>query len=212
MNKNIQDKKSSFVFQVNDTQTAYQIIMSFLNTYKFVYSEKGGTPHYEYYDHLTAKRIFEFYFNGSQVTIYAYLRSPKNPMPIDKGATAAAVKKEYMRNLQPLFEGLSRLAMTGNYMSGPMDNVQYGQMVLQSTNAAFAQHNTDSADTMAITAFVLSIIGAFLCFFGFVYGIAILFIEIWAAIVGLKSKKWPLSVAALVLCVASIVVCASAYI
>ncbi|MDD6328659.1 MAG: hypothetical protein Q4D54_01525 [Eubacteriales bacterium] len=211
MGKNIQDKKSVFVFQVNDSQTAYQLIMSFLNTYKFVYSEKGGTPHYEYYDHITAKRIFEFYFNGPQITIYAYLRSPKNPMPIDKGVAGAAVKKEYMNNLRPLFEGLTRLTMSGNYMANSAESAAYGQQVMQNMNAEIKNNSDINAGNMAVMAFVLSIIGAFLCFFGFVYGVAILFIEVWAAIVGLESNKWPLSVAALLLCVASIIVCVSAY-
>ncbi len=204
-------EKTVYTFQINDTQAAYQLIMNYLNTHSFKFVDKNGMPRYEYYDYLTAKRFFEFYFQGNQVTICAYLRSVKKPMPIDSGSMAWAVKKAYREQLSPLLDGLSRLSMGANQFADPMQSVAFGQSVVNNANIAFQNKTTNNMETMAIVSFVLAIIGTILCCFGFIYGVAILFIQIWTAIVGMKSRHWPLSVTSLVLCIGTVVYCALVY-
>ena len=205
-------EKTVYSFQITDTQSAYQLIMNFLNNYGFTFVDKDGIPRYEYSDHITAKRLFEFYFQGNQVTIYAYLRSVKKPMPIDKGSMAAAVKKAYRNELAPLLEGLSRLMMSSNQIVDPMQGMVYGQSIVNNANAAYQKNSTNNAETMAITSFVLAIIGAILCCFGILYGWAIIFMQIWTAILGLKSRHWALSVTSIALCIGTVVYCVMVYI
>lgn len=201
-------EKTVYTFQINDTQAAYQLIMNYLNTYKFEFVDKNGMPHYEYNDHITAKRFFEFYFQGNQVTIYAYLKSMKNPMPIDKGSMGAAVKRAYRNEMAPLLEGLSRLMMSASQIVDPMQGMAYGQSVVNNVQATYQKNNTSNTESMAITSFVLGIIGLILNYFGFYYGIAILFMQIWSAVVGLKSRFWALSVVSLVMSVCSVLLIA----
>lgn len=199
-------EKTVYTFYINDTQSAYQLIMNYLNTYNFKYVDKKGMPHYEYSDYITAKKFFEFYFQGNQLTIYAYLKSMKKPMPIDKGSMGAAVKKAYRNELAPLLEGLSRLMMSANQMYDPMQSMAYGQSVVAGSQQAYQNNNENNADTMAITSFILAIIGLVLSWFGFVYGAALMFMEIWTAIAGMKSSRFRvLAILALVLCALSFV-------
>lgn len=211
-------EKSCYRFVFNcDPAIVKRIIDDYLRANNFKFKQKNYGSFYQ-----ASNRFLEYYFSGNMVMIYAYINSYKHPYPLDDSFTGVIPKQAYKEALIPLFSALDQLGapqnnpymmqngyqqMNGMPVNGdPMNPMamagQPGSPALQ----RFSAENTKQKDTMAIVSFIISIFGLGLAFVGYVYGLWILAIEIYMAIIGLKSNKKGLAIAALCLCGSSIVI------
>lgn len=194
-------EKSCYQFQFQaDPQLVYQTIQNFLNANGFKLVQKNGATYYMSYDAIMGKRFFEYYFQGNVVTLYAYLRSYKKPMPLDDKYLGTVPKQAYNNILEPLFAEMNRMSNQPAYSQGG-----YMQAYAQSsTYDAFAEKSNKTREMQAIVAFILSILELLLSLVGVYYGAIILVLELYLAYNGLKSKYKGLSIVTFILCAASI--------
>lgn len=204
-------EKSCYQFQFQvDPQLVYQTIQNFLNANGFKLVQKNGATYYMSYDAIMGKRFFEYYFQGNVVTLYAYLRSYKKPMPLDDKYLGTVPKQAYNNILEPLFAEMNRMSNQPAYSQGGLqdgygNNSGMWQAYAQSSSYdAFAEKSNKTREMQAIVAFILSIFELLLSLVGVYYGAIILVLELYLAYNGLKSKYKVLSIVTFILCAASI--------
>lgn len=197
-------KKTKYEFKCN-ANVALNIINEFLkvNNYK-EQKTKEGLVYYQYLD-AVALGSLEYEVSEGLVTIYAYLKSPKRPMPLDNSFVGCIPKKHYKDVIAPLLQELSNVQVSNtqsvevqaNISNTPNDNIS--NTVDNNSNVQFKSAQQGTNEKVAVIAFVLSIIGLILSFVGVTFGLIIIIIEYFFAVQGLKTKKKGLAIVAIIL-------------
>lgn len=219
--------KSVFNFVVNaDEMSIHNLMQSFLSANGFVAKQETGYTYYMQQDFMWGNRFLEYYVNGNQVTVLAYIGKANKPLMLDNSFAGSMPKQEYKKLLNTLFSALNELNANAGQMGAQNVGAQnmgaagdaysgqqaYGQPqqgqsvdISQQTNQ-FAQNVNKSKENMAIAGFVISIIGLVLSCFGYMVGAVIIALEIYFAVNGLKTSKRGLSIATFVICGVSILI------
>ena len=201
-------RKTQYVVNFTaDPTLVNQTIASWLSANKFAYKEKYDTKYYQAGDGFwTTAECFEYYFNGNQVIIYAYLKSPKKPFPLDNGMVGAANTTPYMNKIKQLIsaiDGLSAVASSPYaQQQGYGNESQIRQM--QMMNQGFVDEADKRNRNMAIGGFVFGILNVIIMFLGYIYWILVVF-GVILYVQGLQAKNKLISIASLVLHVLVIV-------
>lgn len=226
-------KKSEFRFIVNaDPADINLVLNNYLTAHQFTPVAKPGANYFFFNDPIIkGKRSLEYYINGNEVVILAYLGTFERPQALE-GFVGALPKHSYKNDLEPLFQELQRLNMQGGFtqptnggftqpMNGefaqPMNggaqpvNGAYQQPYMsngmpQQTANVFTEQANKSKETWTIVGFVMSLIGLLLSFFGMTYGVILLILEFYCGAQGLKTKKRGLAIATIVLASISLVI------
>ena len=220
--------KSEFKFNINADPTMVEaVIRNYLVTNKYGSIAKPGANYYLSTDILNGNRSMEYYINGSEVTILAYMGTFERPQNLE-GFVGALPKHAFRNDLNSLFEELKKLECAGNmqpyatqsnltaqqpyatqpnqtaplYTAQPYGN---GQPLNNSLNNFMEQANKKK-ETGVIVGFVLSLFGLLLSCFGIYYGLILIIIEFYLAISGLHTKKKGLAIAGIVLASLSILI------
>lgn len=208
--------KSMFKFMVHaDPTVVNNVIQGYLAANGFYPVPKANANYYYFNDPLIkGKRSFEYYINGPEVTILAYLGTYERPKQLE-GIVGAFPKKAYKNELGFLFEELKKLDMAAmNGMGNPMYNgnpafngATYGYAAQQAASIdAFVKRNRNSQENTTIVGFIISLIGIVLAFFGITYGAVLLVLEFYCGIRGLRTRLKGLAIATIVLSSLSIAV------
>lgn len=193
-------RKTQFVVNFKgDPFNIYQLIMNWLKVNKYVYKEKYNTKYYQLGDGIwhTAE-YFEYYFSENKVIIYAYLRSPKKPFPLDN-AGAGSAGSPYMKRILQLvsaIEGLSATASPYAQQQGYAEESQRRQLELINNN--LKTEADKKGLIISIGAFVCGILNIVILLRGYVlwYLVAV---GIALSLEGIKSRNKLISIFALVL-------------
>lgn len=214
--------KTVFKFNVNaDSSLVEATIRNWLAANKFSFDPKSGLNYYAFNDPmLKGKRGFEYYINGSEVTILAYLGTYKKPQELE-GFVAAVMKQDYRNAMAPLFEEIKKLEGGGavNTTAAYGTTQAEGNMAASQTNTVaqatgavnnnslntFMEQNQKKQETLVIVGFVMSLIGLLISFCGVTYGVILILLEYYFAIQGIKTKKKGLAIATIVIASVSIV-------
>jgi len=201
--------KTEYKFQVNaDMNMVETVIRNWLAANKFAQKPEFGSTVFAFNDPIVkGKRGFEYYINGNEVTILAYINTYKKPKDLE-GAVGVLMKQGYKNDLAPLFSEIKKLESGATVNVNPAyDGAQAaGTSTLDSSLNAFMEKNNKSQETMVIVGFVMSILGLVFSCFGVTYGAILLVLEFYFAIQGLKTSKKGLAIATLVLAGLSILI------
>lgn len=203
--------KSVFNFVVNaDEMSIHGLMQSFLSANGFVAKQESGYTYYLQQDLMWGNRFLEYYINGNQVTVLAYIGRANKPLLLDNSFAGSMPKQEYKKLLNTLFSALNELNANAGQMGaqnvvaqnmGAAGTMYSGQQANQ-----FAQNVNKSKENMAIAGFIISLIGLVLSCFGYMVGAIIIALEIYFAVNGLKTSKRGLSIATFVICGVSILI------
>lgn len=207
-------RKTQYVLQFQaDPNAVNNIILSWLQTNGFKFKEKYDTKYYQSGDGIiTTSRCFEYYFQGNQLTILAYLKTPKNPFPLDNGMVGVVNTMPYANLIQELMNTINNLsnqnvAYAQNFGGQNPSTVQMqGQQ--QYTNQAisnFEAENDKRQGNCAIWGLVLGCLNILLCLAGYSFGLFVLFIAYYLASMGLKSSKRGIAIAAIIIITCSLI-------
>lgn len=204
--------KTSFKFVVNaDMALVETVIRNWLTANKFTYDPKSGLNYFGFNDPmLKGKRGFEYYINGNEVTILAYIGTYKKPQALE-GFVGAVMKQNYRNELAPLFEEIKKLENAeGSVAAAASADAQQASPsqppVHDDSLNTFMAENEKKQGTLVIIGFVMSLVGLLLSCFGFTYGAILLVLEFYFAIQGLKTKKKGFAIATLAIAGVSILV------
>jgi len=209
MGKTEKVKKTKYEFKCNE-KVALDTINQFLkaNDYKELTNSNGET-YYKFTDGIVVG-FLEYNIQSNLVTLYAYIRSEKKPMPLDDSFVGIIPKSHYKGIIDPLLKALSNSNSENTSQEQPQKTNDSKDDINTTKNNdtynQFDQKNKNSKGKFAIIAFIVSLIGLFLSFFGLTYGVIIIILECYFAIQGLKSDKKVLSIAAIVLISVSILI------
>lgn len=213
----MQKGKTNYTFIVNAPQQAiHNLMQSFLSANGFQPSNEAGVVYYKYFDVIWGNRFLEYYVNGNQLTILAYIGTFKKPCLLDNSMVQMASKQDYKNKLVPLFNAINELNANGG-MAQPNANMGQPNMAQPQPMAGgapytnvqtnqFAADVNKSKEKMAIAGFVISIVGLVLSCFGIYFGAIIIALEIYFAVSGLKTSKKGFSIATFVISGISILI------
>ena len=106
--------KSEFKFTINADPTMVEaVIRNYLVVNKYGPVPKPGANYYLSTDFLNGNRSMEYYINGAEVTILAYMGTFEKPQNLE-GFVGALPKQAFRSDLNPLFEELKKLEYAGN--------------------------------------------------------------------------------------------------
>ena len=124
-------KQSVYNFTVSDPQKAVALINQFLAENKFqLRTAKNGQQYFYFNDPVQglveySKRGFEYYVNGNNVQIVAYLGTFENPTPLDDSVVMVLPKNAYKQVLQPLFNSIAAIDDQSYANPQPVQESQY---------------------------------------------------------------------------------------
>ena len=197
--------KTNYTFTVNANPQAINNLMhNFLKANGYTIANQDGITYFQYFDVIWGNRFLEYYIQGNQITILAYIGTFKKPTLLDDSFVGMAAKQDYKNKLLPLFEELKKLNNNeGFYEQQTPEQITYENVnTAETTNGQvnqFADSVNKRNEGMAIAGFVISIVGLLLSCFGITFGVLILALEIYFAIMGLKTSKKGFSIATFVL-------------
>lgn len=199
--------KTEFKFVVNvDMNMVETVIRNWLYVNKFALKQELGSTVYAFNDPiLKGKRGFEYYINGNEVKILAYVGTYKKPQALE-GVVGAVLKQSYKNELSPLFEEIQKLENGAAVNVNPIYDAAMGASAQDSSLNTFMEKNNKSQETLVIVGFVMAIIGLVLSCFGWTYGVLLLVLEFYFAIQGLKTSKKGLAIATIVMASLSILI------
>lgn len=195
-------RKTQYVvpFQA-DVQTVNGVVVSWLQANGFVYTEKDGFKYYLANSMISGARCFEYYFQGNQLVLFGYLKTPKKPFALDNGLLGAAATTPYVSLIQELVRKISTLPPMSQAQAqagGTVSNQMFQQPPMGTEQSAAVASAATSFDesaekrngNCALGAFIASLLCFLLAFTGNLYigGLGYFLIYTFA-IMGLKSKK-----------------------
>lgn len=202
-------KKTEYRFIVNaDPAAINQVMNNFLSAHEFSPVAKPGANYFLCNDFMRGNHCLEYYINGNEVVILAYMGSFERPQALE-GFVGAVPKNSYKKELDVLFQELQRLNMQGGMyqqMNGAPQQMNMAGVMPQQNGNVFTEQSDKRKENWAIAGFVISIIGLLLSFIGFTYGAFILILEFYCASQGLKTKKRGLAIATIVIACVSLVI------
>ncbi|MCQ2522514.1 MAG: hypothetical protein MJ105_09080 [Lachnospiraceae bacterium] len=190
------------------------LVQGWLSSNGFYFQQKFETNYFQKGDGMiTAIQCFEYFIEPNKLTVYAYLKNPKKPIPLDNKLYASALKNEYKNDLQLLFQQVSNMSAQSINVSAAIaqgqitpDSYQYNmQMQTGQALAAFEESKNKKNGSCAIFCLVVGIIDVLIGLFGFTFGIYITICAIFLGVKGLNSNKKGLSIAGLILTGVSLV-------
>ena len=205
MEKKIARGKTNYTFTVNANPQAINNLMhNFLKANGYNIANQDGITYFQYFDVIWGNRFLEYYIQGNQITILAYIGTFKKPTLLDDSFVGMAAKQDYKNKLLPLFEELKKLNNNeGIYTQQTTEQVTFANVNTQETTNGqvnqFADNVNKRNEGMAIAGFVMSIVGLLLSCFGVTFGVIIILLEIYFAIMGLKTSKKGFSIATFVI-------------
>lgn len=205
--------KTEFHFTVNADPTLVEaVIRNYLYANKFAQQPREGANYYFFNDPMIkGMRSLEYYINGNEVKILAYVGTFEKPHTLE-GFVGAVQKQSYRNDLNPLFEELKKLenaspqAVEAAAAMGQANPYDVNTPVQNDSLNTFMEQNDRKKETQTIIGFVVSLVGLLLSCFGFTYGVILWILEFYFAIQGLKTKKKGLAIATIVIACASIVI------
>lgn len=198
--------KTEFTFTVNvEPDRIEGVIRSYLQANKFKKIPKPGANYYYFNDPIIkGKRSIEYYIEGKQVRILAYLGKYENPMALE-GMVGCLPKQAFKNELEPLFSELKKMSLeSGSVNDTYTAENSYAATVDPKLNN-FVEEVNKKKNTWTIIGFVMSIIGILLSFVGITYGAFLLLIELYFGVQGLHSDQKGLAVSTIVLAFLSII-------
>lgn len=200
-------QKTQFAVTVNaDSNSIQNVILNYLSANGFKAEQKPNANYFTKYDAMTGRRSLEYYINGNQVIILAYLGKFEHPKALE-GFVAAIPKQNFKSEISVLLNELNKLNDAGYQPAAAATNTAAAAQVAPNTNLnAFSEQVDHRKGTLAIIGFIVSVVGLVLSFFGIVYGFILYFFEFYCGIQGLKSSKKGLSIATIVLAGVSILI------
>ena len=134
--------KSRFTFFVNDVQKATEIIEGFLSLHHYEEQHANGVS---WYMHSTpmANFSFDYSITDNTLDILANLGTPDSSSPLDDGIIGSMYKKEYLEELQYLFQELISLSSNSEIPAGVVvhDRDAHNGACSQVTQHINAAHN-----------------------------------------------------------------------
>ncbi len=189
--------KSKYVFAVNvPYQVIEDAIQNYLKKEKFELQNEDGVRYYLHFDGVWGNRFFEYFIEGNQVTIYAYIGKYKHPKALDEGIMTQA-KEAYCNSLSVLFHTLQMLHKT----EGDPERVEdcLPNMTYVGATVKSPEDEEKANGNKAIIGFILSVVGLVLPCVGIQFGWIVIIVEFIFATAGLKSSKKGLAIATFVL-------------
>lgn len=210
-------RKTQYVMNFNaDPNVVNNIIVGWLQSNGFQYREKYDTKFFQLGDGIwTTSRCFEYYFQGNQLTILAYLKTPKNPFPLDNGMVGAVNTLPYVKMIQELMMTINNLSnqnvayaqnMNGGVPDASMLQAQGQQQYANQAMSNFAIENDKRQATCAIWSLVMGLINILLCFTGYTFGVIILVVTYYLASIGLQSSKKGIAIGGIIATTISLVI------
>lgn len=202
--------KTNYKFQINCTfEIIDKTIKEWLKENKFSFENKYGEDFYYYYDAWNGNRGFQYTINNNEVNIYAWtIGIGKQFYMLDSGAVNNMAGDSYKNLLSDLFNKLNNLNMATNITTNNNEN-NYGTLQSQSISQVandLKTETTNKAEKSCEIGFWLSIVGLFLPFFGYAFGIILYILVFYLAIQGLKTKKRLKSIISIILSIISILI------
>lgn len=205
--------KTEYRFTINaDMAVVNNVIQNYLAVNEFHPEPRQNANYYFFNDPIVkGKRGFEYYMNGNEVVILAYIGTFEKPYEIEKSFGNIS-KQSYKNDLGLLFTELRKLETQGQnagavppqnqgvYQSAPTENA-----AVNSVNT-FVEQSNKKKDTWTIVGFVISLLGLVFSCFGISYGIVLLILEFYCGIQGIHSKKKGLAIATIVIACVSILI------
>ncbi len=177
-----------------------ELIVNWLNVNKYVYLEKYNTKYYQAGDGIwTTAECFEYYFNENKVIIYAYLKSPKKPIPLDNGGPVASNGSPYMQRIRQLISLIERFSAAASPYAQQQGYAEESQRrQLEMINFNLKAESDKKGLLISIGAFVCGILNIVILLRGYVlwYLVAV---GIALSLEGLKSRNKLISIFALIL-------------
>lgn len=213
-------EKTQFAVTVNaDGNVIQNVILNYLSANGFRPEQKPNANYFTKYDAISGRRSFEYYINGNQVVILAYLGKFEKPKSLE-GFVGAIPKQNYKDDIAVLLNELNKLnganqnagyapAAAQGYAPAAAqgyDPAAASQMTQNTNVDAFTAHVNHRKDTFTIIGFIISIVGLVLSFFGIVYGFILYFFEFYCGFQGIHSNKKGLAITTIVLAGVSIVI------
>lgn len=197
--------KTEFTFTVNvEPDRIEGVIRSYLQANKFKKIPKPGANYYYFNDPIIkGKRSIEYYIEGNQVRILAYLGKYENPMALE-GTKGWLTKQEFINDLEPLVSELKKLATESNSVNCAY-TAEGSCAVVDPDMNNFIEEAKKKLNTWTVIGFVMSIIGVLLSFIGITYGFLLILIELNFGVQGLHTEKKGLAVSTIVLAFLSII-------
>lgn len=203
--------KSTYTFTIENPVIADNMIKQFLQANNFKFVQKNGMAAFQKGDGMiTAKKFFEYYFNGNTLTIYAYVYKLHKPVLLDDEYYLCIPKNELKSILYPLLNQLEQLqngAMQNgqapiqgyeNNVHDPMQGYANNEHYNQYSNPTYVAENKHYK-TLAIIGFILSILGLLTSCLGRTLSLYVILMIFFMAYYGLKSKLRGLSIATIVI-------------
>ena len=189
-----------------------KVINDWLSANKFSKVDKGEGVNYYYFNDpwVKGKRSLEYYINGNQMVVYAYIGTYEKGSQLD-GFAGSAGKVPYKKDLEPLFNALKATANStsaGNVEAADMVNstVNMNQAAAPSdATFDFEAQEAEKLDKMVVAAFIVSIVALVSCFCGLILGWLFIAFALIYAIKGLKSSRKGLATATIVITVITII-------
>jgi len=217
----MQKGKSEYHFSIDPSfiSRADEIILNWLKINDFTWQNKYGENLYYNYDAIVGNRCFQYRFDGNIVHIYAWIVGVGKKFYKLEGAPAVNMAvSSYTSILNELFRQLSAAQ---NPQSMPSENpAAYhntargtgytGPSYRQDDIGNTAQNMTSQAERrnekLCVISFFLSILGLILALSKTSYGAIIYVLVYMFAVMGLKTKKKPMAIAAIIIASVSIAV------
>lgn len=199
--------KTEYHFVVQNIQDAEQKIQSWLSANSFRQIREDNAIYYRSGDAVVGHRFFEYSIDGSQVNIYAYLGSFKNPRALADGMVGSMAIIPYKNALEPLLSSLNGNKAVRPQQSSTMAQAEVQpQPQRQNAYGEFKQAANKRNSTCAEISFWVSILMFLVSFVGIMAGAIIIIFNYYLAIQGLKSDKKGKAVAAIIVSSAAIIV------
>lgn len=202
------NKKTQYVINFNaNPNDIITMITSWLVSKNARYLQEDNILYYEMGDAFIGKRSFEYYIQGNQLIILAYLRTPRKPSSLKRGMVGAAATVPYDNSITQLLEsinGLSRsnvasVQQNAGFTSVQSQQLNQGQNYINQTVNSFSEASSSRMDKMAIGAFAFSLADLFLTLFGYTFGAILLILSYYFGYLGLKSNKKILAILSMVI-------------
>ncbi len=201
--------KSQYVINFSaDPQLVNQTVCNWLNENGFKYMEKYDCKFYRKGDGIwTTSRCFEYYIQGNQLTILAYLKTPKNPFSLNSGVVGAANTAPYLSLLSTLTDKINSLPPANmQYDGGYANNQYYQQPINGQTGSDLKASAEKGAMAGSIVGICIGLLNILLGFAGYQLGVIWIILGLVFAISGLKSDNKILGISAVAIMVISIIV------
>ena len=108
-----------------DMNQVNQLIQSYLSSTGFKFIQKSKESYYRGGDSIKGYWYFNYFINGNNLTIFAWLKGLFSEIKLDNGFYGAVTKMPYKNSLNVLFQELSRLNSQyggNNNMNNNMNN------------------------------------------------------------------------------------------